>query len=382
MSGKATKTRFWGLISVVVIATMLFSFVPAAPAHAQTPVVSPEVSADGMVTFRYYDPIADQVQLYIESSKNDLGYFCYAATGWPIYEMDLDPATGIWSITIGPLEAEVYNYHFNVRTPPSTRLVSIPDPANPSWNQAFTLNSQLYVYGEGMLWQAVQDVPHGTLHEVFYFSDSANTERHLTVYLPPDYDKNQRKYPTLYLSHGAGGNHVDWSTQGVANNIIDNLIAEKKIRPMVVVMTDFNGIPGGTSGYRLDLINSVIPFIEANYRVNKNPQQRAFAGLSAGGSRAANILVNSPEAFGFVGIWSAGGLTQSNLEPNLDLIRKKRNIDISVGALDFAYNGAVTSMAALDYYQIPYTGLVTPGDCHSWAFWRRALYEWLTGPLF
>ena len=77
-----------------------------------------------------------------------------------------------------------------------------------------------------------------------------------------------------------------------------------------------------------------------------------------------------------------GGLTQSNLLPNLDAIRALRGIDISVGARDFTYQGAVTSMAALDYYQIPYTGLVTPGDCHTWSFWRKALYEFLTGPLF
>jgi len=168
----------------------------------------------------------------------------------------------------------------------------------------------------------------------------------------------------------------------VANNIVDNLIAQHKIRPMILVMTNFNGLPGGTNGYRLDLLNSVIPFVESHYRVNRNPEQRAFAGLSAGGSRAANILTNSPQEFGFIGDWSLGGLTQANLLPNLDAILNMRDINMAVGARDFTYQGELNSMAALDYYQIPYTSYVTPGDCHTWFFWRRALYNWLTTTLF
>lgn len=365
------------LVLIITILAMVFSF---APVQAQTTIVSPEILPDGSVIFRYYNPAATSVQLYIENSKNDLGAWCYNP-GWPQVNMTLDPATGIWSITLPPMEPEVYNYHFTILVPPATRTTNIADPANPTWHPS-GLNSQLYITGPGMEWESVQDVPHGKLQEVFYFSTATNSMRHLAVYTPPDYDKNKRTYPSLYLSHGAGGNHIDWSTQGLANNILDNLIAQHKIRPMVVVMTDFNGIPGSTNGYRLDLINSVIPAIEQMYRVNTDPNQRAFAGLSAGGSRAANILVNSPEQFGFVGIWSMGGLTQSNLLPNLDAIRAVRGIDISVGARDFTYAGAVTSMAALDYYQIPYTGLVTEGDCHTWYFWRAALYDFLTGPLF
>jgi len=368
------------LVVTITIVAMLFSFTPIVPVQAQTSVVSPEILPDGSVTFRYYNPDATRVQLYIENSKNDLGYWCYVASGWPIYEMEMD-ADGVWSITLPPMDPGVFNYHFQVLVPPATQFRNIVDPSNPTWNPA-GLNSQLFVPGPGAEWLMVQDIPHGKLEEVFYFSTAANNYRPLAVYTPPDYDKNKRTYPTLYLSHGAGGNHVDWSTQGIANVIVDNLIAQKKIRPMVIVMTNFNGIPGGTNGYRLDLINSVVPTIEQNYRVNRNPEQRAFAGLSAGGSRAANILLNSPQEFGFIGIWSMGGLTQNNLLPNLDAIRAMRGIDISNGARDFTFQGTVTSMAALDYYQIPYTGLITEGDCHTWAFWRDALYAFLTGPLF
>ena len=366
-------------LSISILAT-LFSFAPAAPVKAQTPVVSPEILADGSVTFRYYNPDATSVQLYIENSKNDLGFWCYNP-GWPQLDMTLDPTTGVWSITLPPMEPEVYNYHFTILVPPATRPTNIADPANPGWNPD-AINSQLYIPGASAAWESVQDVPHGQLQQIFYYSAATDSMRPMAVYTPPGYDKDSRTYPTLYLSHGAGGNDIDWSTQGVANNIVDNLIAQHKIRPMVLVMTNFNGIPGGNDGYRLDLLNSVIPAVEQNYRVNRNPDQRAFAGLSAGGFRAANILVNSPTEFGFIGIWSGAGLTQENLLPNLDAIRDMRGIDMSVGGRDFLYSAMVSSMQALDYYQIPYTGLVTAGDCHTWFFWRRALYEFLTGPLF
>jgi acetyl esterase/lipase len=378
---KVTKFRFWSILSVLVIVAMMFSIAPFVSTQAQATIVSPEVHPDLSVTFRYYNPDASSVQLNIESSKNELGYFCYTASGWPLLEMTLEPDSGIWSITIPPLEPEVYNYRFSVLVPPATQRRNIVDPSNPTWHPS-GLNSQLYVPGPGAEWQSIQDVPHGKLEEAFYFSAATNSMRPMAVYTPPDYDKNKRTYPTLYLSHGAGGNHIDWSTQGVANNILDNLIAAKKIRPMVVVMTNFNGIPGGNNGYRLDLINSVIPTVESAYRVNRDPEQRAFAGLSAGGSRAANILLNSPEEFGFIGIWSMGGLTQANLLPRLDDINNMRGIDLSNGRLDFTWNSFATSMAALDYHQVPYTSYVTEGDCHSWAFWRKALYVWLTESLF
>jgi len=369
--------KFRNIFSVtlgIAIVAMLFSFAPVASAQAQTTVVSPEILPDGSVTFRYYNPDATLVQLYIENSKNDLGYWCYTSTGWPQLDMTLDPTTGVWSINLPPMEPEVYNYHFVVDG------TNYADPANPTWHPD-GLNSQLYIPGSSADWESVQDVPHGRLQEVFYFSTATNSMRPMAVYTPPDYDKNKRTYPTLYLSHGAGGNHIDWSTQGVANNILDNLIAQHKIRPMVVVMTNFNGLPYG-EGYRLDLINNVIPTVEQEFRVNKNPDQRAFAGLSMGGGLAADILINSPAEFGFVGIWSGFGLTQENLLPNLDAIREMRGIDMSVGGRDFLYLYMVSSMEALDYYQIPYTGLVTEGDCHTWFFWRAALYEFLTGPLF
>jgi len=367
-SSRQRKVHFWSLVSAFAILALLVPFAPGIAVRAQ--VVSPEVGEDGWVTFRYEDPTATLVQLYLEHGRNDLGAMCYSETGWPVYDMTVD-GDGVWSYTI-QLEPNFYNYRFIVDG------VSVTDPLNPAWHPD-AINSQVYVPGAEYEWVAVQDVPHGELREEFYWSDDTGSMRPYAVYLPPNYDHDERTVPTLYLSHGAGGNHIDWSTQGLANNILDNLIAEHKIRPMVVIMTNYNGL----ANYRTDLINSVIPDVESKFRVNKNPQQRAFAGLSMGGLLAADLLVNAPSEFGFIGIFSGGGLTIENIEPNLKQIRQMRGIDFSVGARDFLYEWwAVPSMEALDYYGIRYTGLLTPGDCHTWYFWRDALYHFLTGPLF
>jgi enterochelin esterase-like enzyme len=372
-SSRQRKVHFWSLVSALAILALLVPFAPGIPVQAQ--VVSPEVGEDGWVTFRFEDPTADLVQLYGEFSKNDLGAMCPSGFNWPVYDMTVD-ADGVWSYTI-QLEPNFYNYRFIVwhdGTP-----VDVTDPANPAWHPD-AINSQVYVPGAEYEWVAVQDVPHGELREEWYYSEFTQSLRSYAVYLPPNYDKDRRTLPSLYLSHGAWGNHIDWSTQGLANNILDNLIAEHKIRPMVVIMTNFNDV---YDDYGPDLINSVIPDVEAKFRVNENPEQRAFAGLSMGGALAANLLVTYPWEFGFIGIWSGGGLTIENMEPNLAQIQEMRGIDFSVGMRDFTWDfWAVPSMEALDYYDIPYTGLITPGDCHTWYFWRDALYQFLTGPLF
>ena len=197
---KRSKISFWILILAIGTLALLFSFSPAQPVSAQ--VVSPEVGEDGWVTFRYEDPDATLVQVYIEAGRNDLGAMCYSDTGWPVYDMTVDEI-GVWSYTI-QLEPNFYNYHFVVDG------TTVLDPSNPPWHPDAN-NNQVYVPGTDYEWVAVQDVPHGELREEFYYSDITETERPYAVYLPPNYEKNKRKFPTLYLSHGGWGNHIDWS---------------------------------------------------------------------------------------------------------------------------------------------------------------------------
>jgi enterochelin esterase-like enzyme len=180
---------------------------------------------------------------------------CPDGFDWPLYDMTKE-AGGVWTFTI-QLEPNAYNYHFNVTHGEET--VSVVDPGNPGWHPD-AINSQVYGPGPDYEWLAVQDVPHGQLSEQFNFSTFTQTERPYAIYLPPDYDKNQRTYPTLYLSHSAWGNHIDWSTQGLAGNILDNLIAQHKIRPMVVVMTNFNDV--------YDVYGSVGLLQHSLYRLN------------------------------------------------------------------------------------------------------------------
>ena len=371
----------WFLVRALVILAMIFSVLPVAPVLAQASaptIVSPEVGEGGVVTFRYYAPDATKVQLYIEAGRNDLGAMCYGPAGWPMYDMTKD-TEGVWSYTL-TLEPNLYNYHFTV-TGADGEPVNVFDPNNPTWDPA-GINSQAWVPGEAVAWVGPQDVPHGKLKVITYHSAATGTDRPLAIYTPPDYGKNSRTYPTLYLSHGAGGNHIDWTTQGAANNIIDNLIAQKKIRPMVVVMTNFYGLPDGADAYRLDLINSVIPAVEARYKVNRNPDQRAFGGLSMGAMYASNILMKSPGAFGFYGIWSGSIFSPDDPGFNNPLVYDRRGIFISIGARDFLYDMSMAGMAALDAHDVSYQSLITPGDCHTWYFWRESLYDFLTTMAF
>ncbi len=374
---KTVGQRVLSVVSAAAILALMISFAFVPSAQAQISVVSPEVAADGTVTFRYYDPNADLVQVYLEHGRNAFGAWCYAATGWPIYDMTMD-ASGVWSFTI-QLEPNLYNYRFIVHDDGMT--TDVVDPANPAWDSE-AINGQVWVPGEAYEWVSEQDVPHGQLEEVYYYSDITGTMRPLAVYTPPDYDNNNRTYPTVYLSHGAGGNHIDWSTQGAANNILDNLIAEKKIRPVVVVMTNFNDIPGFLDGYRMDLIQSAIPFVEENYRVNRNPQQRAFGGLSMGGFAGSNILLNNPEAFGFIGLWSGANIPADSPGPENKRLYQMRGLHIGIGAQDFLYDLTMSSVAVLDANGIEYDSLFTEGDCHTWYYWREALRDFLLRTAF
>jgi hypothetical protein len=335
---------------------------PAAPLDGArsvrpTPsVTSPEVIHTGAgptgyaVTFRFYDgnPQTRNVKIRGEWYLSDVAHTTTstsagrlpdayqpgdfpiafpnrgAAPNWPVIPMTQDPTTLVCSYTT-PLAPGTWTYglllncsddtiNSTVDCPTSTE---IPDPGNPPWNTTGSdePTSQVYVPSDpafgtpDLPWQAPSPA-HGRLSDVSY-PDPQSTNpvgsHPLAVYTPPGYNPRRRvPYPTLYLSHGAGGNEVDWTTQGAAGRIIDNLIGADQVQPMVVVMTDFNGLPSGNAGYAADVLSYVIPYVEAHYNVSPDPNNRAFAGLSAGGSRANFLLFNDTSAFGYYGVWSIG----------------------------------------------------------------------------
>lgn len=226
------------------------------------------------------------------------------AANWPVITMTKD-RRGVWSYTT-PLPSGVFTYGFyiNRTTSDQSGCTEVSDPGNPPWNEHHGVSvgslepaSQVYVPSDrrfhtvGYRWQAPTD-PRGALTDVTYPSPthlSPRGQNYLAIYTPPGYDPNRATpYPTLYLSHGGGGNEVDWSTQGDAANILDNLIDTGQISPMVVVMTNFSGFADNCPAlawdteYSHDLLNNVIPYVNSHYNLSGVVAQRAFSGLSFG----------------------------------------------------------------------------------------------------
>lgn len=306
--------------------------------------------------------------------------------------MTLDSGTGIWSYTTPmPAGSYTYNYYRNCPNafPSLTGCTAVYDPNNMPWNTSGSVesNSQVYVPSDSafgapnMSWQAPNAV-HGTLYNVTYPSPQSTSpisSHYMAVYLPPNYNPSRSvPYPTLYLSHGGSGNEVDWSTQGVADEIIDNLIATGQAQPMVVIMTNFNGLPNSLAGYRTDVINNVIPYVESHYNVSHNSNDRAFAGLSAGAQRANDILFNATTTFGYVGSWSIGSsgapVITSTLWTNPDL-KTRLGIQIGGGRFDRL------TVPSIDGYEatfitnsIPFVDDRIDGG-HAWYTWRQLLFD-------
>jgi enterochelin esterase-like enzyme len=434
-----TLTAAAGLAAAGLAASPLTS--AAAPAVAGHPasaghhgVVSPQVIHTGkaptgyQVTFRYYDPTATTVQVRGEwffsspadtsttSSQGVLpaqwqpGDFPIAnpnqgpAPNWPVEQMTLDKATGIWSYTT-PLPSGTFTYGFYVNcTSPAPGLsgcTELSDPANPPWNHSGSVepDSEVYVPSDprfgtlNLSWEAPNPRVHGTLIDVSYpdpQSTSPVGSHPLAVYLPPGYNPRRRApYPTLYLSHGSGGNEVDWSTQGDAASIMDNLIAAGKIQPMVVVMTNFNNLGSCTgfdaSCYALDVKDYVIPYVNAHFDVSQNPDDRAFAGLSLGGLMANYLLFNDTTLFGYYGSWSIAALgapaTTSTQWQN-PALRTRLGIQLGGGEFDeLTVPGINSYEASFETNGIPVTtDLVTGG--HEWYTWRQLLYNFVTTVAF
>ena len=418
--------------AAVGTAALGVSVAPAA-AHAQdlqapSTQLGPVVTHTGTgptgytVTFRYYDPTATSVQIkgewYFSSpsgtttstsqgllpSQWQPGDFPMPdpnqpAANWPVIAMTEDPASGVWSWTT-PLPSGTFSYGFFVNCASSTQAgcTEVSDPANPPWNDVNGAStgsveplSQVYVpsdpqFGtDDLSWQAPSSLK-GQLADVSYPSPQSTNPvgtHPLAVYTPPGYDPNRKTpYPTLYLSHGAGGNEVDWSTQGDAFNILNNMIAVGQIQPMVVVMTDFNGLSGGTAGYSTDVINNVIPYVEANYNVSANADDRAFAGLSAGGQRANNLLFNDTSEFGYYSVMSnAGGFPSAITSTQATAIQSVLGLQLGVGNFDPLLPNTQKEEAELTAAGDSYTNDMLNGG-HEWYVWRVLLHDFLGGIVF
>ena len=335
--------------------------------------VSPEVHADRTVTFRIRAPKASEVAVAFQGVK----------------PMAKD-ADGTWSLTVGPLEPEIYEYSFTVD---GARVL---DTANTLLKTGRTLSGNLLeVPGTPPRFDEVQEVPHGSIQVRTYASTPLKRRRQLYVYLPPQYDSEPaRRFPVLYLRHGSGDDESTWSLQGRAGVILENLIAQGKAIPMLIVMTNGdtdNTWAGGSSPEALDLLGKellgdVIPLIEKNYRVNANRTNRAITGLSMGGGQAFTIGLKHLETFAWVGEFSSGLLsdTDFNLARHLpgfldDPARANQQLKLlflGCGTEDPRIPGHMDLMDALKAKQVRYIWYPTAG-AHEWKVWRHSLAEFL-----
>jgi enterochelin esterase family protein len=342
---------------------------PARPAF--------EVNADRSVTFRLRAPEAATVLL-----SGDFGAATPMAKG----------ADGVWSATVGPLKPAIYNYFFTVNG------VRVVDPGNP-WLGAADRgsgSSQFEVRGaEPAPWDP-QAVAQGALHIHYYNSKKfGGALRMVYVYTPPGYETSTARYPSLYLMHGAGGNESSWFTAGRANIILDNLIAQGKAKPMVVVMP--YGRPGpsstldpsvppvaaapGEPAFPNDVVEDVIPFVEKTYRVASNADQRAIAGLSMGGNQTLNIGLNHLDTFHYIGAFSPVIFTPSvetDHKPAFADVaatnRKLKVFYVYCGREDTLFDSNKSFHALLDQKGIAHKFVETDG-AHVWANWRDYLAD-------
>jgi enterochelin esterase family protein len=312
---------------------------------------------------------------------------------------------GVWSITTDPMEPDIYNYSFSVDG------LGISDPANPLVKSAFANLGLSMVHVSGDVpWEPSPGVPRGTVTQHFYHSPVAGDDRDFYVYTPPNYDAGWKEpYPVLYLLHGLGGDSRLWLSGGASNVILDNLIAQSKAKPMVVVTPSGYGHAGGPSGamrpgmldnFSRTLFEEVMPQVEKAYNVSKDRSQRAIIGLSMGGAEATLTGLNNLNKFAWVGsfsgafvMWpgavvrpagSAPGEAQSldktavaKLFPNLpaQAATQLRLLWIGCGTSDSLINVNRQFEEWLTEKGIRFTKVETPGRGHVIALWRRYLAE-------
>ena len=336
------------------------------------------VNPDRSVTFTLTAPNADAVEVMGE--------------GGPFFgtvPMTKD-ATGVWTVTVGPLNPNWYAYRYDVDG------LRIPDPANRDVYvglaevapESTSQWSFVFVPGPEVEYMADRDVPHGAVTTERYRSGVTNTQRRVTIYTPPGYGRSHRIYPTLYLQHGGGDNETSWIIKGRAHFILDNLIAERKIRPMVVVMPSGNlgqfGPGPAQDLFPTELVDHIVPVLEDRYRVDRSARGRAFAGLSLGGLQAMSVLLARTGEFRYVGIFSSGFFPNviADLEQNhADMLngrRINRLTDLvwfsNGGPSDIAYNNEIATRALFDRHGIEYVTREGTGG-HSWDPWRRDLRD-------
>ena len=366
------KIRFVLLANAIAL---LAAAAPALtqPAAAPPPIVSPEIAANRDVTLRLRAPSAQRVELV---SGGDIPGVPVQG-GLPLTK----DADGIFAVVLPALAAGAYRYRFNVDG------VATSDPGNPATSES-NGNARSLFYVPGAPFMDIQRVAHGAIAEVHYYSTVLNRTRRMHVYTPPGYERNRDVYPVLYLLHGAFDSDDSWSTVGRAGFILDNLIAARDARPMIVVMPDghtsrFSGAGGlDMADFVREFTRDIKPHIETNYRIRGGRAATAIAGLSMGGAQTLDIVLGNLTSYAYVGVFSSGvfGITdnadwENRHREQLDdsaLTRELQLVWFSTGKDDFLLDTTKATVAMLEKHGFDVDYEESAGG-HTWINWREYL---------
>jgi enterochelin esterase family protein len=339
----------------------------------------PMVNSEGRVRVQLSAPEAEKVQLDISAVKYDL----------------IKDENGVWTGESAPQDEGFHYYQLWVDG------AAVPDPNSLYFYGASRWGSGIEIPAHDQEFYALKNVPHGEVRELQYFSESNNTMRRCFVYTPPGYDKNpEKRYPVLYLQHGGGENETGWSSQGHAGLIMDNLIAEGKSVPFIIVMDNGNWTmprpprnregaerpaqwppQGWADGFMNTLLKDIIPMIDSKYRTLADPGNRAMAGLSMGGMQTRVITLANPDVFSNVGMFSGGSITMEDIEQHPDFKEKVKLLFISYGSREIEnprpgpWGNPKENTEALKKAGMNTHFYVSPETAHEWQSWRRSLYQ-------
>ena len=387
-------------LSLLAITLLMCTLASAQQAlWGGAPVVSPEIHDNNTVTFRLKAPKAVRVQVtgdFLPTQKisTPFGEFDGPGMGELVEGKD-----GVWEYTTPePLAPELYSYSFIVD---GLRMM---DPANVYMIRDVSTVTNVFIIGGGRAdLYKVNDVPHGTVSRMWYNSPTLGMDRRLTVYTPAGYETSGKRYPVFYLLHGMGGDEEAWIALGRTAQILDNLIAQGKAKPMIVVMTNGNAAqeaaPGESSlgfaapGMQLpktmegsfeSAFPDVVKFVDKTFRTIKRKSGRAIAGLSMGGYHSLHISKQYPDMFNYVGLFSAAIMPDKNVKSPIyedmegklktQFAKKPALYWIGIGKADFLYKANEDYRKLLDESGYKYTYYET-GEGHIWKNWRIYLTE-------
>ena len=339
----------------------------------------PQVNSEGRVRVQINAPEANMVQLDLGGKKYNL----------------VKDAKGIWTGESAPQDEGFHYYQLNIDG------ASVPDPGSLYYYGASRWGSGIEIPAKDEDIYALKNVAHGEVRENIYFSKVTNGMRRCFVYTPPGYNKDNKRYPVLYLQHGSGENETGWAGQGHANLILDNLIASGKANPFIIVMdngswrpptqsapanqadrTKSNGPPSGfADGFSKILLEDIIPMVDSNYRTLADQSHRALAGLSMGGMQTRVITLANPNVFSQVGMFSGGSISLEDIKGASGFKEKNKLLFISYGGRELENrrqgvggdpkeNTETLKAAGMNTHFY-----VSPLTAHEWQSWRRSLYQ-------